>query len=91
MASDGLEIERKGAWGEVVSMPRNRWSICLGTGGQHGSEYTIEDARTEIFEFIEMYYNTIRIHSSLSYQSPMEYEEEYHRNASKKAVTLKTK
>jgi transposase InsO family protein len=52
-----------------------------------GRFLTIEDARTEIFEFIEMYYNTIRIHSSLSYQSPMEYEEEYHRNASKKAVT----
>lgn len=44
-----------------------------------GCFLTIEDARSEIFEFIEMYYNTLRIHSSLSYRSPMEFEDEYHR------------
>jgi transposase InsO family protein len=33
-----------------------------------------EDGRTEIFEFIEMYYNTERIHSSLGYLSPNDYE-----------------
>ncbi len=38
---------------------------------------TIEDARTEIFEYIEMYYNTIRLHSSLGYQSPAKYEQQY--------------
>jgi putative transposase len=41
---------------------------------QDGIFETIEDARTEIFEYIEMYYNTIRIHSSLSYKSPTEFE-----------------
>lgn len=30
-----------------------------------------EDAQTEIFAFIKMYYNTKRRHSSLNYQSPM--------------------
>lgn len=30
---------------------------------QDGIFETIEDARTEIFEYIEMYYNTIRLHS----------------------------
>lgn len=38
---------------------------------------TIEDARTETFEFIEMYYNTIRLHSSLNYQSPDHFEKSY--------------
>jgi len=38
---------------------------------------TIEDARTEIFEYIEMYYNTIRLHSSLNYQSPCSFEKQY--------------
>ena len=33
-----------------------------------------QDARTEIFEYIEMYYNTRRRHSALGYLSPMDYE-----------------
>jgi len=37
----------------------------------------LEDARTEIFEYIEMYYNTHRKHSALSYKSPAEYENHY--------------
>lgn len=37
----------------------------------------LEDARTELFEFIEMYYNTHRKHSALNYKSPMQYENHY--------------
>lgn len=44
---------------------------------QDGIFETIEDARTEIFEYIEMYYNTIRLHSSLKYQSPCTYEKKH--------------
>ena len=33
-----------------------------------------QDAQTEIFEYIEMYYNTERRHSALGYLSPMNYE-----------------
>ena len=44
---------------------------------QDGIFETIEDARTEIFEYIEMYYNTIRLHSSLNYQSPNVFEIKY--------------
>ncbi|HMR20433.1 MAG TPA: IS3 family transposase, partial [Sphingobacterium sp.] len=35
---------------------------------------TLEDARTEIFEYIEMYYNPERLHSSLGYVSPGNFE-----------------
>lgn len=45
---------------------------------QDGIFETIEDARTEIFEYLEMYYNTRRLHSSLNYQSPMSYEKKYY-------------
>ncbi len=41
---------------------------------QDGIFQTLEDARTETFEYIEMYYNTKRIHSSLNYLSPDKYE-----------------
>lgn len=34
----------------------------------------IQDAYTEIFEYIEMYYNPVRRHSSLQYLSPINFE-----------------
>ncbi len=37
----------------------------------------IDDARKHIFEYIECWYNTKRLHSSLGYMSPVEYEEQY--------------
>lgn len=48
---------------------------------QDGIFETIEDAQTEIFEYIEMYYNTLRLHSSLDYQSPDEYEKQFEKNS----------
>jgi transposase InsO family protein len=36
----------------------------------------IEQARIEIFSYIEGYYNRIRLHSGLGYRSPIEYEKE---------------
>ncbi|QOS99894.1 IS3 family transposase [Brevibacterium sp. JNUCC-42] len=38
---------------------------------------TPEQARKEIFKYIELYYNTKRIHSSLDYLSPIEFEKVY--------------
>ena len=35
---------------------------------------TREDARASLFEYIEVFYNRIRLHSSLDYRSPAEYE-----------------
>lgn len=35
---------------------------------------TPEQAQKEIFKYIELYYNTKRIHSSLGYISPTEFE-----------------
>jgi len=37
-----------------------------------------QDARTEIFEYIEMYYNTKRRHSALNYLSPANFEINYY-------------
>jgi transposase InsO family protein len=38
---------------------------------------TRETAKREIFEYIEMYYNRIRSHSSLGYMSPFEFEQRF--------------
>lgn len=40
----------------------------------------IADATTEIFIYIEMYYNTHRLHSGLGYLSPVQYEARYYRD-----------
>jgi putative transposase len=41
----------------------------------HGENYaTREEARASIFEYIEVFYNRVRRHSSLGYKSPVEYE-----------------
>ena len=43
---------------------------------EDGAFEHIEQARTEIFSYIEGYYNRVRLHSSLGYKSPMEFEAE---------------
>jgi putative transposase len=41
----------------------------------HDEDYaTRAEARSSIFEYIEVFYNRVRRHSSLGYQSPVEYE-----------------
>jgi putative transposase len=42
----------------------------------HDRHYqTRDEARQDIFEYIEVFYNRIRLHSSLGYLSPVEYEQ----------------
>ncbi len=38
---------------------------------------TRDDARTEIFNFIEMFYNPIKRHSHIDGVSPVKFEEDY--------------
>jgi putative transposase len=41
----------------------------------HGERYqTREEARLSIFEYVEVFYNSIRKNSALGYRSPMQYE-----------------
>jgi putative transposase len=37
---------------------------------------SVEEARSEVFSYIEGYYNRIRLHSGLGYQSPLEFEKQ---------------
>jgi putative transposase len=48
----------------------------------HHQKYdTRSHARTDIFNYIEGFYNTVRLHSSLGYFSPNEFEAIYHKSA----------
>jgi putative transposase len=42
---------------------------------------TREEAKQQLFEYIEIFYNNQRIHSTLGYRSPSEYERMYSKNA----------
>jgi putative transposase len=43
---------------------------------------TREQAKASIFEYIECWYNNKRLHSSLGYLSPSEFEAKYYKNSS---------
>ena len=39
---------------------------------------TRQQARTAVFDYIEVFYNRERLHSTLGYRSPEEYEQDYY-------------
>ena len=38
---------------------------------------TRDEAKQDIFKYIELYYNRVRMHSTLDYMPPVEYERQY--------------
>jgi transposase InsO family protein len=43
---------------------------------ENGVFESVEQARSEIFSYIEGYYNRVRLNSGLGYKSPLEFEKE---------------
>jgi len=43
---------------------------------ENGIFESVEDAKSEVFSYIEGYYNRIRLHSGLGYKSPLDFERE---------------
>jgi putative transposase len=48
----------------------------------------VEQARSEVFSYIEGYYNRVRLHSSLGYKSPMEFEAELKTKSNERKESL---
>ena len=55
---------------------------------RHGIPATRGEAKQQLFSYIEVFYNRQRLHSSLSYCSPVEFEEIYKRHNLKKEDNL---
>jgi transposase InsO family protein len=51
-----------------------------------GSFADTEEARIERFQYIDLYYNPVRRHSSLGHKSPMAFESDYRQRAENRAV-----
>ena len=60
------------------AMAESFWSRLKTELLQGGVFETIEDARVEIFEYIEGYYNTKRRHSGIGYRTPDEFETQFY-------------
>jgi putative transposase len=54
------------------------WSRFKAEVLEGGAFLDVADARTEIFDYIEVYYNRVRRHSSLGYKSPLQFESDYY-------------
>ena len=50
------------------------WSRLKAEVLENGAFLNLGDARTEIGDYIDNYYNTVRLHSALGYLSPMQFE-----------------
>ncbi len=46
---------------------------------------TVERLRTGVFEYIEVYYNRFRIHSTIGYLTPVEFEDEFDKKGDRAA------
>jgi transposase InsO family protein len=54
------------------------WSILKAELVENGAFRSLEDARIEVFDYIECYYNRRRRHSALGYISPQQFEKQYY-------------
>lgn len=66
------------------AMAESLWSRFKAELLDKGAFDCLEDAYTEIFEYIEMYYNRKRIHSALNYQTPSSFEAQFNEQNSDK-------
>ena len=66
-------MSRKGnCWDNAVA---ESFFATLKTELVHGEDWhTRDEARSALFEYIEVWYNRVRRHSTLDYKSPVQYE-----------------
>jgi putative transposase len=62
------------------AMAESLWSRFKAELLDKGAFECFEDAYTEIFEYIEVYYNKKRLHSALNYQTPCNFETLFNNN-----------
>ncbi|MCL4203521.1 MAG: IS3 family transposase [Pirellulaceae bacterium] len=69
-------MSRTGCCYDNAVMERFFWSLKH-EWTYHESYADLEEARLGIFKYIETFYNTTRLHQTLGYQSPNQFEAEY--------------
>jgi putative transposase len=69
-------MSRTGCCYDNAAMERFFWSLKH-EWTKHESFADLQEARLSVFKYIETFYNPIRIHQTLGYQSPDQYEAEH--------------
>jgi putative transposase len=73
-------MSRKGnCWDNAVA--ESFFSTLKTERGHHRLYRSRDEARRNIFEYIEVFYNRVRLHSTLGYLSPAQFEALIHANA----------
>jgi putative transposase len=72
-----VSMSRKGDCYDNAVM-ESFWGTLKNEWVSHQKYQTRSQARTDIFNYIEGFYNTVRLHSALGYVSPAEFEANYH-------------
>lgn len=77
----GIEISMNGAgtWYDNAAM-ESFFGTLKGEWVYHHVYHTRNQARADIFYYIEAFYNRRRLHSTLDYLSPTAYEQHYHQS-----------
>jgi transposase InsO family protein len=75
LAAQGIRcsMSRKGE-GLDNAVAERFFGSLKGERTAHRTYATRQDARADVIEYIEMFYNSTRLHSSLGYRSPNDYE-----------------
>lgn len=63
------------------------WATLKSEMGMNEPFETLEDARLDIFDYIEIFYNRQRLHSALGYRSPLDYEQQFMRQITGPSVS----
>lgn len=69
-------MSRTGCCYDNAVMERFFWSL-KNEWTKHETYTNLEDARLSVFRYIETFYNPVRLHQTLDYQSPDQYENNY--------------
>jgi transposase InsO family protein len=78
----GIEVSMNGVGTWYDNAPMESFFGTLKSEWVHHQTYrTREEARTDLFYYIEAFYNRWRLHSSLGYLSPASYEQLYHQES----------
>ena len=81
LRKNGIECSMSGVGQCWDNAPVESFFASLKRELVHHEQYsTRKEAKASIFEYIETFYNRVRLHSSLGFLSPVEYERTYNQN-----------
>ena len=81
LGKHGIECSRSGVGQCWDNAPVESFFASLKRELVHDEKYTTrEEARASVFEYVEAFYNRVRLHSSLGYLSPEQFERSHNPN-----------